>query len=121
MRACRFPPSCSSSGSSRLSLFGMPSEHAAFFSFFACAMIVALSRMKVKPLILKPVLHTAFATLPLVVGWSRVSYGVHTVEQVAVGTCIGVVTSLFWTKLEKLIDLRRLQKRVDNFVSFQTI
>lgn len=101
--------------------FGMPSEHAAFVSYIACASIVGLMRMKVKPAILKPLLTVVLAALPVVVGWSRVDYRAHTIGQVLAGTGIGAGTALMWTYYESRVDMRRLQRHINQLVSFQLI
>lgn len=79
--------------------YGMPSAHSQAMFFVTSCVIVTLSRRRHKPLSdwEKNFLYLFLITCSLLVCFSRVYLGYHSVAQVIVGALVGCVVGYFWT------------------------
>uniref|UniRef100_A0A7S1E1B7 Phosphatidic acid phosphatase type 2/haloperoxidase domain-containing protein n=1 Tax=Hemiselmis andersenii TaxID=464988 RepID=A0A7S1E1B7_HEMAN len=115
---------------------GMPSNHAQFMGFFvAYAVLVVVYRLRGYHPLEKSLALVGTASLGLLVCHSRLLFGFHTFEQVAVGFAIGLVSGCLWyalcsvavfpytrsitsTRLARLLLIRDAS-HVDNVIAFE--
>ncbi|KAH9250769.1 hypothetical protein BASA81_011423 [Batrachochytrium salamandrivorans] len=77
--------------------YGMPSSHAQFIWFFAVyASLYTTYRLNFRYTIWKPIIVSGLITSATIVAYSRVRLQYHSIEQVAVGSALGVCVGFFW-------------------------
>ncbi|CAO3617602.1 unnamed protein product [Cunninghamella blakesleeana] len=84
--------------------YGMPSSHSQFVWYFTTfGTIYLLKHIKLSAPIWKGFYIFAMITMSVMVCQSRVYLGYHTLEQVMVGSSVGVIFGFIWYQLMELI------------------
>ncbi|KAI8900345.1 PAP2 superfamily-domain-containing protein [Globomyces pollinis-pini] len=77
--------------------YGMPSSHSQFMWFFTTFCILHLyTHVSFRYKLMKPFISCGLVVMALLVGVSRVYLEYHTIEQVVVGSCLGLIIGLTW-------------------------
>ncbi|KAI8577659.1 hypothetical protein K450DRAFT_251152 [Umbelopsis ramanniana AG] len=84
--------------------YGMPSSHSQFMAFFAVQVILYTHyNIRLDHPLVKWLLYLPTVILALLVMYSRIHLGYHSIEQVLVGSSIGIAYSVFWFGLTEYV------------------
>ena len=84
--------------------YGMPSSHSQFMAFFAVQVILYTHyNIRLDHPLLKWLLYLPTVVLALLVMYSRIHLGYHSIEQVLVGSSIGIAYSVLWFSLTEYV------------------
>jgi len=92
--------------------YGMPSDHAQFTLFCIVYLSFWLKKRVSLPVSWKRLLMLSIFSLGIVVCCSRVHLGVHTLEQVLAGACVGAFLGMCWAGWGQMYVWRHVYRRI---------